>query len=87
MPQVAEEDQVQALRSEVDDRHLVLGLALGSLEDADRLDPDAAGHFASGRQARALGRPGRGDDLAQMAVIAVVLVADNDQVRRLVDRQ
>ena len=49
MPQVSEEDQVKALRPEVDDRHLVLGLPLGGLEHADRLDPDAACHFASGR--------------------------------------
>ncbi len=42
MPEVAEEDEVQVLGAEMDDRHLVLGQPLGRLEDVDGLDLDAA---------------------------------------------
>ena len=87
MPQVSEEDQVKVLRPEVDDRHLVLGLPLGGLEHADRLDPDAACHFASGRQLESSNHLEWRNDLSQMAVIAVVFMADNDHVGRLIDRQ
>ena len=40
--QVAQEDDVQALGAEMDDRHFVFGQTLGRLENVDRLEPDAA---------------------------------------------
>ncbi len=49
----AEENDVQVFRVEVDDGHLVLGQALGGLEDMDRLEPDAFDDRAFAPAARA----------------------------------
>ena len=84
--EVAQEDEVQVLGAEMDDRHFVFGQALGRLENMDRLEPDAADDLALGRQLERPDRLERRDDLAEMAVVAVVLVADDDQVGRLGDR-
>ena len=65
MPQVAEEDHVQVLGPEVDDRHLVLGLPLGGLEHVDRLEPDALDHLAPGRQLERTDHLERRNDLAR----------------------
>ena len=42
MAEVAQEHEVQVLRAKMDDRHFVFGQALGTLENMDRLKPNAA---------------------------------------------
>ncbi len=71
---------MQVLGAEPDDRHLVLGQPLGRLVDVDRPDLDAAKDGAVRGKLEGSDRLERRDDLAEVAVIAVVLVADDDDV-------
>ena len=86
MTEVAQEHDVEVLGPEVNDRHLVFRQALGRLEDVDRLEPDAAKDRALRRQLERADRLERRHDLAEMAVITVVFVADDDEVGGLGDR-
>ena len=85
--QVAQEHQVQVFGPEMNDRHFVFGQAFGGFENVDRLELNAAEeHAFRGKFERSKGLERR-DDLAEMAVVAVVLVADHDEVGRLGDGQ
>ena len=86
MAEVAQEHKVQVLGAEMDDRHFVFGQSLGALEDVDRLEANAANDLAFGRQLERRTTSNGRHDLAQVAVIAVVFMADDDQVGRLGDR-
>jgi hypothetical protein len=86
MSEVAKEQDVQVLGAEVNQYDLVFGQTLGSLENVDRLEPDVTDDPGLLRQ---LERPHglkRGDDLAEVAMVAVVLMADDDKIGRLGDR-
>jgi hypothetical protein len=87
MAEVAEVDDVQPLGPEVEDRHLVLRPPLGGLEGAHRFEPDPPDDPAPFGELQAPDHLERRDDLPEVAVIAVVLVADGHDVRRLVDRR
>jgi hypothetical protein len=77
---------VETLGPEVDDRHLVLGLPLRRLEDVHRLELDAPDDLPRERDLQRPDDLERRDDLAEVAVVAVILVADDDDVSPLADR-
>ena len=58
----------------------------GDSKNADRLEPEAAHLAPAGGKLQRPDDLERRDDLAEVAVVAVVLVADDHQVGRLVDR-
>src|SRR5262249_23589806 len=86
MPEVSQEDDVQALGAEVHDRNLVPGQPFGRLEDRDRPDLDAQEFGPGRRDLEGAKRLEWRHELAEMAVVSVILVADDDEVRGLVDR-
>ena len=77
---------METFRAKMDDRDFVFRQAFGGFEHMDRLEPYATDHTAFGRQLDAPDSLEWRYDLAPMAVVSVVFVTDDHQVRRLRDR-
>lgn len=86
MSEISEMNEVNALGAEVNDRHLVFGKSFGGFEHVNRLDVDSANGSTLGREFEGAHDFKRGDDLSKVAVIAVVLVADDHEIGGLGDR-